>query len=118
MPFGLTNAPAAFMDLMNWAFRDFLDQFVIVFIDNILVYSKNEEDRESHLRKMLQRLRDYKLYAKFDKCKFWLREVRFLSHIVNSQGISMDLEKVKEVLDWPQPINVIEIQSFLGLEGF
>ena len=118
MPFGLTNAPAAFMDLMNRVFRDFLDQFVIVFIDDILVYSKNREEHESHLRQVLQRLRSHKLYAKFDKCKFWLSEVGFLGHIVNSKGISVDPEKVKAVLEWPRPTNVTEIRSFLGLAGY
>ena len=87
------------MDLMYRVFRDFLDQFVIVFIDDILVYSKNGEDHEGHLRQVLQRLRNHKLYAKFDKCKFWLSEVRFLGHIVNNKGISVDLEKVKAVLE-------------------
>ena len=76
-----------------------MDQFVIVFIDDILVYSRNKEDHESHLRQVLQRLRDHKLYAKFDKCKFWLSEVGFLGHIVNNQGISVDLKKVKAVLE-------------------
>ena len=118
MPFGLTSAPAAFMDLMNRVFRDFLDQFVIVFIDDILVYSKNEEDHEYHLRQVLQRLRNEKLYAKFSKCKFWLQEVGFLGHIVNSQGLSVDPEKVKAVLDWSRPTNVTEIRSFLGLAGY
>ena len=118
MPFGLTNAPAAFMDLMNRVFRDFLDQFMIVFIDDILVYSKNKEDHESHLRQVLQRLRNHKLYAKFDKCQFWLSEVGFLGHIVNSKGISVDPEKVEAVLEWPRPTNVTEIRSFLGLAGY
>ena len=95
-----------------------MDQFVIVFIDDILVYSRNREDHKSHLRQVLQRLRDHKLYAKFDKFKFWLSEVGFLGHIVNNRGISMDLEKVKAVFEWSRPTNVIEIRSFLGLAGY
>ena len=118
MPFGLTNAPAAFMDLMNRVFRDFLDQFVIVFIDDILVYSKSEKDHKTHLRLVLQRLREHKLYAKFDKCKFWLSEVGFLGHIVNRQGISVDPEKIRAVLEWSRPTNVTEVRSFLGLAGY
>ena len=90
MPFGLTNAPAAFMDLMNHVFRDYLDKFVIVFIDDILVYSKDEQEHEDHLSLVLQQLRERRLYAKFDKCKFWLREVAFLGHVVNQNGVSVD----------------------------
>ena len=118
MPFGLTNAPAAFMDLMNRVFRDFLDQFVIVFIDDILVYSRDEEEHENHLRLVLQRLREHQLYAKFDKCSFWLKEVAFLGHIMNCQGVSVDPKKVKVMLEWPRPKNVSEIRSFLGLAGY
>ena len=99
MPFGLTNAPAAFMDLMKRVFRDFLDQFVIVFIDDILVYLRNERQYDTHLRLVLQCLREYQLYAKFDKCSFWLKQVAFLGHIVNYQGISVDPEKVKAMLE-------------------
>ena len=91
---------------------------MIVFIDNILVYSNNEEDHESHLRQVLQRLRDHKLYAKSDKYKFWLSEVGLLGHIINSRGISVDPEKVEVVLEWPRPTNVTEIRSFLGLAGY
>ena len=81
MPFGLTNAPAVFMDLMNRVFRPFLDQFVIVFIDDILIYSRSETNHEQHLRLALQTLREHQLYAKFSKCEFWLSEVRFLGHV-------------------------------------
>ena len=101
MSFGLTNAPTAFIDLMNRVFRDFLDQFVIVFIDDILVYSKDEGEHDTHLRLVLQHVREHRLYAKFDKCSFWLKEVTFLGHIVNYQGIPVDLEKVKAMLEWP-----------------
>ena len=115
MTFGLTNASAAFMDLMNRVFGDYLDKFVIVFIHDILVYSKNEQGHEDHLSLVLQRLREHRLYAKFNKCKFWLKEVAFLGHVVNQNGISVDLEKIKAVLEWQSPTSVTEIRSFLGL---
>ncbi|KAL4017164.1 hypothetical protein IC575_024840 [Cucumis melo] len=88
MSFGLTNAPAVFMDLMNRVFREFLDTFVIVFIDDILIYSKTEAEHEEHLRMVLQTLRDNKLYAKFSKCEFWLKQVSFLGHVVSKDGVS------------------------------
>ena len=100
MPFRLTNTPAAFMDLMNRVFQDYLDKFIIVFIDDILVYSKNEQEHGDHLSLVLQRLREHRLYAKFDKCKFWLKEVAFLGHVVNQSGISVDPEKISAVLEW------------------
>ena len=87
MSFGLTNAPTAFIDLMNRVFRPFLDQFVIVFIDDILVYSKSEEEHARHLRFVLQTLRDHQLYAKFSKCEFWLDQVEFLGHVESKDGI-------------------------------
>ena len=118
MPFGLTNAPVAFMDLMNRVFRDYLDKFVIVFIDDILIYSKNDQEHEDHLSLVLQRLREHRLYAKFDKCKFWLKEVAFLGHVVNQNGISVDPEKISVVLEWQRPTSVTEIRSFLGLARF
>ena len=90
MPFGVTNAPAVFMDLMNRVFREFLDQFVIVFIDDILVYSRSEEQHAVHLRLVLETLRQHRLYAKFSKCQFWLRSISFLGHVVSSSGISVD----------------------------
>ena len=93
MSFGLTNAPAAFMDLMHRVFNDYLDKFVIIFIDDILIYSKNEEEHEAHLRQVLQRLSVEKLYAKFSKCEFWLNKVIFLGHMVSDEGISVDLSK-------------------------
>jgi hypothetical protein len=99
MPFGLANAPAAFMDLMNQVFHDFLDQFVVVFIDNILIYSKGLEEHEDHLRWVLQRLREKRLYAKFSKCEFWLDKVIFLRHVVSKDGISVDPKKVKAVVN-------------------
>ena len=103
MPFGLTNAPAAFMKMMNGIFRDFLDKFVIIFIDDILVYSRNKEDHEKHLRAVLGRLREQKLFAKLSKCSFWQKSIGFLGHIVSDQGVSVDPEKVHTIRDWPQP---------------
>ncbi|KAA3453025.1 pol protein [Gossypium australe] len=118
MPFGLTNAPAAFMDLMNRVFQQYLDQFVVVFIDDILVYSKTEEEHDRHLRIVLQVLREEQLYAKFSKCEFWLREVTFLGHVVSAEGIRVDPRKVEAVLEWKPPRTVAEIRSFLGLAGY
>ena len=97
MPFGLTNAPAVFMDLMNRVCRPMLDRSVIVFIDDILVYSRSREQHEEHLREVLEVLRSEKLYAKFSKCDFWLREVQFLGHVVNQKGILVDPAKVEEI---------------------
>ena len=90
MPFGLTNAPTAFMDFMNRVFRPYLDQFVVVFIDDILVYSRDEQEHEQHLKIVLQTLREKKLYAKLSKCDFWLKEVSFLGHIMSGEGIGVD----------------------------
>ncbi|XP_029151508.1 uncharacterized protein [Arachis hypogaea] len=118
MPFGLTNAPAAFMDLMNRVFKPFLDHFVIVFIDDILVYSKSEEEHEHHLRVVLQTLRNHKLYVKFSKCEFWLDQVAFLGHVVSKDGIKVDPKKVEAIQQWPRPTLVKEICSFLGLAAY
>ncbi|KAK5775710.1 hypothetical protein PVK06_043642 [Gossypium arboreum] len=118
MPFGLTNAPAAFMDLMNSVFQPFLDRFVVVFIDDILVYSETEAKHDEHLRIVLQVLREKELYAKFSKCEFWLREVTFLGHVVSVEGIRVDPRKIEEILEWKPPRSVSEIRSFLGLAGY
>jgi hypothetical protein len=118
MSFGLTNAPAYFMYLMNSVFMQELDQFVVVFIDDILIYSKNLEDHANHLHVVLQRLRDQHLYAKFSKCEFWLDTVKFLGHTISSDGISVDPSKVQEVMDWKPPTSVHQIRSFLGLAGY
>ena len=101
MSFGLTNAPATFMDLMNMVFMDFLDTFVILFIDDILVYSKTDREHEAHLRQVLSRLRAHRLYAKFSKCELWLQEVTFLGHVVSGKGISVDPTKVEAIIDCP-----------------
>ncbi|KAL0536696.1 hypothetical protein IC582_025656 [Cucumis melo] len=118
MSFGLTNAPAVFMDLMNRVFRKFLDTFVIVFIDDILIYSKTEAEHEEHLRMVLQTLRDNKLYAKFSKCEFWLKQVSFLGHVVSKDGVSVDPAKIEAVTGWTRPSTVSEVRSFLGLAGY
>ncbi|KAD4180417.1 hypothetical protein E3N88_29008 [Mikania micrantha] len=115
MPFGLTNAPAVFMDLMNRVFCKFLDKFVIVFIDDILIYSKSKEEHEGHLRIVLETLRRKKLYAKFSKFDFWLSQVAFLGHIVSAEGIMMDPAKIEAITKWPTPTSATEVQSFLGL---
>ena len=118
MPFGLTNAPAVFMDLMNRVCRPYLDKFVIVFIDDILIYSKNKQEHEQHLITILQLLRNENLYAKFSKCEFWLRQVQFLGHVVNEEGIHVDPAKVEAVKKWEAPRTPTEVRSFLGLAGY
>ncbi|KAL5561945.1 hypothetical protein UlMin_031692 [Ulmus minor] len=118
MSFGLTNAPAAFMDLMNRVFKEFLDRFVIVFIDDILVYSKSAEEHEEHLRLILQTLRDHQLFAKFKKCEFWLNQVAFLGHVISKDGVAVDPSKVEAVENWKPPTNASEVRSFLGLAGY
>ena len=118
MSFGLTNAPAAFMDLMNRVFHPYLDRFVIVFIDDILVYSRSELEHERHLGLALQTLRQYQLYAKFSKCEFWLSRVGFIGHVVSADGIYVDPQKVEAVENWAQPTTVTEVRSFLRLAGY
>ncbi|GJR82564.1 putative reverse transcriptase domain-containing protein [Tanacetum coccineum] len=116
MPFGLTNAPAIFMDLMNRVCRQMLDKPIIVFIDDILVYSKTKKEHEVHLREVLETLQKERLYAKFSKCDFWLQEVQFLSHGINSEGLKVDSAKIKAVMNWQTPKSVGEIGSFLEQE--
>ncbi|KAK9153378.1 hypothetical protein Sjap_000858 [Stephania japonica] len=118
MPFRVTNAPAIFVDLMHRVLRPFLDRYVIVFIDDILIYSKTREEHERHLRDVLMTLREHRLYAKFSKCAFWLREVKFLGHVIGSQGISVDGDKIRAIIDWRTPETVSDIRSFLGLAGY
>jgi hypothetical protein len=118
MSFGLTNAPAYFMYLMNKVFMEYLDKFVVVFIDDILIFSKNEEEHDEHLRLVLQKLRENQLYTKLNKCEFWLKEVSFLGHIISEGGIFVDPSKVKDVLSWNTPQSVSDIRSFLGLAGY
>ncbi len=118
MPFGLTNAPATFMHLMQQTLRRFLDDFVIVFIDDILIYSKTLEDHTKHLRQVLQVLQQKQLYAKLSKCDFFKHEIGFLGHVINEHGIKMESSKVNAVTNWPIPTNVHELRSFLGLAGY
>ena len=113
MSFRLTNAPAYFMYLMNKVLMEYLDKFVVVFIDDILVYSKDEEEHEEHLRLVLQKLRENQLYAKLSKCEFWLNEVFFLGHVITDGGIAVDPGKARDVLDWEPPQTVSKIRSFL-----
>ena len=109
MPFGLTNAPTTFMDLMNRVFQPYLDRFVIVFIDDILVYSGCSEEHSEHLRIVLQTLRERQLYAKLSKCQFWLDRVAFLGHVISVEGVSVDPQKIEAVVNWKPPKNVLEV---------
>ena len=118
MPFELTDAPVAFMDFMNKVFQPYLDKFVVVFVDDILIYSQSKVEHEDHLRIVLQLLRDHQLYAKFSKCEFWLIEVGFLGHVVSASGVSVDPRKVEALMSWERPKSVFEIRSFLGLAGY
>ncbi|KAI3797412.1 hypothetical protein L1987_32669 [Smallanthus sonchifolius] len=118
MPFGLTNAPAVFMDLMNRVCKPYLDQFVIVFIDDILIYSKSEEDHEEHLRLILELLKNEQLYAKFSKCEFWIREVQFLGNVVNEKGIHVDPSKIEAIKNLAAPSTPTKVRQFLGLAGY
>jgi hypothetical protein len=105
MSFGLRNAPAFFMNLMNNVFMDYLDKFVVVFIDDILIYSQSEEEHVDHLRMVLQRFREHQLYAKLSNCEFWINEVLFLGHIINKDGLVVDPKKVADILNWKVPID-------------
>ncbi|GJU58126.1 putative reverse transcriptase domain-containing protein [Tanacetum coccineum] len=118
MPFGLTNAPAVFMDLLNRVCKPYLDKFVIVFIDDILIYSKDEKEHEEHLKAILELLKKEKLYAKFSKCEFWIPKVQFLGHVIDSIGIYVDPAKIESIKDWASPKTPTEISQFLGLAGY
>nr|GFB32184.1 putative reverse transcriptase domain-containing protein [Tanacetum cinerariifolium] len=118
MPFGMTNAPAVFMDLMNQVCKPYLDKFAIIFIDDILIYSKDEKEHEEHLKAILKLLKKEELYAKFSKCEFWIPKVQFLGHVIDSQGIYMDPAKIESVKDWASPKSLTEIRQFLGLAGY
>ena len=114
----INDALVEIMDLMHRVFQPYSDRFIVVFVDDILIYSKSEEDHEGHLRIFLQTLREHQLYAKFNKCEFWLTKVRFLGHVVSASGISVDPKKVEAVISWERPKSVFEIHSFLGFTGY
>jgi hypothetical protein len=118
VPFGLSNAPVVFMCLMNGVFRDYLDKFVIVFLDDILVYSKLEEEHEKHLSMVLQVLREHQLYAKLSKCSFYQEQIHCLGHIISEEGIVVDPKKVEAIREWSVPRNVVELRSFIGLASY
>nr|GEZ40306.1 putative reverse transcriptase domain-containing protein [Tanacetum cinerariifolium] len=118
MPFGLTSAPAVFMDLMNCVYKPYLDKFMIVFIDDILIYSRNKEEHANHLRIILELLRKEKLYANFSKFDFWISVVQFLGHVIDSQGLHVDPAKIEAVKNWASPTTPTEIRQFLGLAGY
>ncbi|GJZ86475.1 putative reverse transcriptase domain-containing protein [Tanacetum coccineum] len=118
MPFGLTNAPAVFMDLMNRMCKPYLDKFMIVFIDDILIYSRNEEEHTNRLRIILELIKKEKLYAKFSKCDFWIHIVQFLGHLIDSQGLHADPAKIEAVKNWASPTTPMEVRQFLGLAGY
>jgi hypothetical protein len=118
VPFGLTNAPAAFMCLMNNVLSKFLDKFVLVFIDDILIYSKNREEHEDHLRLVLQVIREHQLYAKFNKCDFFQKQIHYLGHVLSKEGVAVDPDKIRSIMEWATPKDVSDIRSFMGLEGY
>lgn len=118
VPYGLTNAPGMFMNLMNKLFMKYLDKFVVVFIDDILIFSKSKEEHAEHLRIVLQILRENRLYAKFKKCEFWLDHVTFLGHVVSGRRVEVDPSKIESVMSWNRPANPTEIRSFLGPAGY
>jgi hypothetical protein len=118
VPFGLSNAPAMFMCLLNGVFREYLDKFVIVFLDDILVYSRMEEEHEKHPRMVLQVIRVHQLYAKLSKCSFYQKKIHYLGHIISKDGIAVDPEKIEAIREWSAPKNVTEVRSFIGLAGY
>ena len=118
MPFDLSNAPTTFMDLMNKVFKPYMDQFVMVFIDDILGYSKNKEEHLKHLHVVFQTLKEHQLFAKLKKCDFWLNQISFLGHLVSKDGILVDLGRVEAVLSWKRPTTVFKVRSFLGMAGY
>nr|GEU68370.1 putative reverse transcriptase domain-containing protein [Tanacetum cinerariifolium] len=118
MPFGLTNAPAVFMDLINRVCKPYLDKFVIVFIDNILIYAKSKQEHKEHLKLILELLKKEQLYAKFSKCEFWIPKIQFIGHVIDSHDIYVDPDKIESIKDWASPKTATEIRQFLGLAGY
>jgi hypothetical protein len=118
LPFGLTNAPGVFMSLMNGVFREYLDKFIQVFIDDILIYSRTTEEHDEHLRLVLQCLQEHKLYGKLSKCSFYQSRIHYLGHVISGEGIAVDPAKVEAIMEWPAPTNVTEVRSFMGLAGY
>jgi hypothetical protein len=118
VPFGFSNALAIFMCLMNGIFREYLDKFVIAFLDEIIIYSKSEEEHEQHLRMVLQVLREHRLCSKLSKCSFYQKKIHYLGHIISKEGIAVDLEKIEFIRGWSSPKNVTEFRSFMGLVGY
>jgi hypothetical protein len=116
--FGLTNAPATFMFLMNNVLSKFLDKFVLDFIDDILIYSKNREEHEEHLRLVLQVLTEHHLYTKFNKCDFFQKQINYLGHVLSEEGVAVDPDKIRSIMEWPTPKDVLDIRSFMGLVGY
>ena len=118
MPFGITNAPTNFMCLMNNVLSKYLDKFVVVFIDDILIYSKVKEEHDEHLQIILQVLREHKLYAKFSKCEFYKDKIQYLGHVISKEGISIDPDKIKEIIDWLVREDLNDVRSFIGITGY
>jgi hypothetical protein len=118
LPFGLTNAPGVFMSLMNGVFREYLDKFIQVFIDDILIYSRMMEDHDEHLRLLLKCLRENKLYGKLSICLFYQSKIHYSEHVIFGEGIVMDPSKVEAIMEWPMPMNFPEVHSFMGLAGY
>ena len=117
VPFGLTNAPVVFMCLMNSVFSRYLDKFVLSFLVDVLIYSKNEEDHEEHLILALQLLKEHELYVKFSKCDFYKYRIHYLGHIISNEGIYVDPKKIEGIMNWPNPRNVTDVRYFMGLVG-